>query len=78
LAGIQDLFLSENATGGTKPKAPRSVVVEEGDTLSSLAIDNLGSNDHQAVQRLMKANPLLIDPNLIYPGQTVFLPTDSH
>jgi type II secretory pathway predicted ATPase ExeA/LysM repeat protein len=58
-------------------KRPRSIVVETGDTLSSLAETNLGSSDHEAVQRLLKVNPLLTDPNLIYPGQTVFLPSDS-
>jgi len=58
-------------------KMPRSIVVETGDTLSSLAETNLGSSDHEAVQRLLKANPLLIHPDLIYPGQTVFLPSDS-
>jgi len=74
---IQDLFLSRNAIRESELKAPPSVVVKEGDTLSSLAVDNLGSDDRKAVQRLIKANPLLTDPNLIHPGQIVYLPSDS-
>ena len=77
LAAVPELLSSPNRTSENKHNVPRSVVVEDGDTISSLAQVNLGSDDHEAVQRLVKANPLLADPNLIYPGQTVFLPADS-
>jgi nucleoid-associated protein YgaU len=65
----------KNNSGKLQPL--RSIVVEDGDTLSSLAEANLGSNNHEAMQRFLKANPLLINPDLIHPGQIVFLPSDS-
>jgi type II secretory pathway predicted ATPase ExeA len=77
IAAVPGPASTSNPIHEDKLKVPRSVIVEDGDTLSSLAEANLGSKDHEAVQRLLNANPLLADPDLIHPGQTVFLPSDS-
>jgi general secretion pathway protein A len=74
---IADRAPSVSPVNEHKPKTAPSIVVEDGDTLSSLAVANLGSNGHAAVQRLLKANPALTNPDLIYPGEIVFLPSKS-
>lgn len=50
----------------------RQIRVRYGDTLQHLATQYLGSKDR--LQSLIDANPQLRDSNLIYPGQTVYLP----
>ncbi len=49
--------------------------VRYGDTLQNLAIRYLGSHDR--LQSLLDANPQLRNFNLIYPGQTVYLPDSA-
>ncbi|HJU11828.1 MAG TPA: AAA family ATPase [Candidatus Binataceae bacterium] len=53
----------------------RSIRVRYGDTLEHLAIRYLGSQEQ--LQSLIDANPQLRDFNLIYPGQTVYLPNSA-
>lgn len=46
------------------------LIVQPGDTLKQLSHQN-----HVSYQRLLAANPQIRNPNLIYPGQVVILPT---
>ncbi len=50
-----------------------SISVQPGDTLQSIAIRLLGSNSE--LSALVRANPQLENINLIYPGETVYLPS---
>ncbi len=50
----------------------RKVVVRRGDTLANIAARYLGSKDE--LDRLVKANPQIKDPNRLYPGDTIYLP----
>lgn len=53
------------------PAAPRAYIVQAGDTLSGIAAQfNLSQDALQA------ANPTITDPNLIYAGQTLVIPTN--
>jgi nucleoid-associated protein YgaU len=51
----------------------RRIQVRRGDTLRLLAARYLGSEEQ--LKRLIDANPQLRNFDLIYPGQTVYLPT---
>jgi type II secretory pathway predicted ATPase ExeA len=53
----------------------REVRVESGDTLQRLAVRYLGSTDR--LQSLINANPQVSNHDLIYPGQTVYLPDSA-
>jgi hypothetical protein len=77
LAGVQELSSGPNPTQESRSKASRSVGVEEGDTSSSLAEANLRSDDPRGSARSVKVNRLPADPDLIYLGQTLFLPSGS-
>lgn len=44
-------------------------IIRKGETLSLIA-----ANYRRSIQQLLKANPFIINPNLIYPGQTVVIP----
>src|SRR5215467_6642293 len=48
---------------------PQSVKVKPGDTLTGIA-----NSHNDTVGSVERANPRITDPNLIYPGQTVYLP----
>jgi general secretion pathway protein A len=61
------------ASTGQEPR--RGIRVRRGDSLQSLAIRYLGSQDQ--LHSLMHANPQLRNFNLIYPGQTVYLPAST-
>lgn len=52
------------------PPAPRVYTVRPGDTLSNIAARNGVS-----LNTLLAANPQIANPNLIYPGETINLPT---
>ena len=62
-----------NIPGGTPPPppapGPATYVVKRGDTLGTIAY-----RFHTTVVALMKANPLIGNPNRIYPGQVIKLP----
>jgi len=61
-----------NIPGGTPPPpapGPATYVVKRGDTLGTIAY-----RFHTTVAALMKANPLIGNPNRIYPGQVIKLP----
>ena len=51
----------------------RAFFVQRGDTIEGIAVRHLGSEVN--IQSIVEANPQLQDINRIYPGQTVFLPT---
>ena len=53
----------------------RVVIVRRGDTLATIATRYLGSRDEMG--RLLEANPTITNPDLIYPGQTIRLPSAS-
>jgi len=46
--------------------------VQKGDTLSQIAVDN-----KTTVKELVRLNPYIKNPNLIYPGNEICLPSDS-
>ena len=48
-------------------------VVQPGDTMSGIA-----AMFGVTLDDLVKANPQIRDPNTIYPGQTVYIPTGAH
>ncbi len=58
----------------TKPIPPKPptkfVIVQKGDTLFKIA-----QREGVTLDALIKANPQIKDPNLIFPGQKVFIPT---
>ena len=54
-------------------KKAHAFFVQSGDTIEGIAIRHLGSEVN--IQSIVEANPQLQDVNRIYPGQTVFLPT---
>ncbi|HUA32626.1 MAG TPA: AAA family ATPase [Candidatus Binataceae bacterium] len=64
---------SPRAEASNASVEPAGVVVQAGDTLSSIARNYLGSGDAAGVSRLMHANPQISDSNVIFPGQTVTL-----
>jgi nucleoid-associated protein YgaU len=65
------------AGDGSAQPAQARVVVERGDTLSSIALRRSGSAGADGVRRriaeLLKANPQIDDANHIYPGQIIHL-----
>jgi type II secretory pathway predicted ATPase ExeA/LysM repeat protein len=54
------------------PQLRRSISVRSGDTLQSIAVRQLGSD--LELPRLIRANPQLKNIDVIYPGETVYLP----
>jgi nucleoid-associated protein YgaU len=74
------LTITAPATGAEAPVAQpataqlKTVVVRSGDTLSKIAAEQLGSA--KLYTKLFEANkPMLTDPNKIYPGQTLRIPS---
>ena len=57
------------------PELRHSISVQPGDTLQIIAIRQLGSD--LELPRLIRANPQLKDINVIYPGETVYLPNPA-
>ncbi len=57
---------------GQSPQMRRSISVQPGDTMQIIAIRQLGSD--LELPRLIRSNPQLKDINVIYPGETVYLP----
>ncbi len=57
----------------SEPKLEVStVMVNKGDTLSKIAARWLGSTKPEQIRSLLKANPGIVNANLIYPGQTLY------
>lgn len=71
-----ELLLPADATNlpGTQPPGPDKVAVQQGDSLSRIAEDNLG--DANQWPSLYEANRDVVgdDPDVIYPGQVLVLP----
>jgi phage tail protein X len=65
-----------NPTRDTHPKSRETFAysVRSGDTIEGIALRQLGSRGK--VEIVVEANPQLRDVNRIYPGDTVFLPTE--
>jgi len=57
--------------------APKSVVVAPGDTMAKIAARHYGRVDAAILRRLARANPAIRDINVVFEGQTVFLPDMS-
>jgi nucleoid-associated protein YgaU len=74
LARNQTPKQSASQSSSTVPQVgTRQYVVKRGDTLSAIAKSSYG--DARAYQKIFQANePLLKDPNRIYPGQVLRLP----
>lgn len=53
--------------------ASRAIRIQQGDTIHDLAEKYLGSK--YRARDLIKANPQISDPNLLYVGETVYLPS---
>jgi len=73
-------IVSVRAMNAGRPAQPqlnrtRAFSVKNGDTIEGLARRYFGSEVN--IQSIVEANPQLPDVNRIYPGQTVFLPTES-
>jgi general secretion pathway protein A len=68
-----------NASAATIPSQPRpaprhsTIHIQAGDTFHDLAAKYLGSKDR--TPDLIKANPQIDDPNVLYVGETVYLPS---
>lgn len=61
----------KNEVPAKKPDAtPQKVTVKPGDSL-----DHIATGEHTTWVRLYDANDAISDPNLIYPGQTIVIPT---
>ncbi len=56
-----------------KPPKGRFVIVKKGDSLFKIA-----QREGVTLDALIAANPQIQDPNLIFPGQKVFIPTKPH
>ncbi len=62
--------------GGQQGQQPKTYEVQSGDTLSSIAKSQYG--DASAYNRIFAANqPMLKDPDEIYPGQVLLIPEGS-
>lgn len=64
----------KSASGGGVPLKPNQVVVENGDTLSRIAMRYLGAGSRY--KEIVALNNIK-DPNLIRPGQILMLPDDA-
>ena len=64
--------LSQQASTNTVSNSTRDYVIQWGDTLTGIA-NRFGTT----IQKLMQANPFIVDPNRIYAGQTLKIP-QSH
>jgi general secretion pathway protein A len=64
------------ATMVSKPEAqaPGAKVVEKGDTLSRLIVQNYGAYDREMLQKVKNLNPGIKDVNKIYIGDTIVFP----
>ncbi|TWD46279.1 peptidoglycan-binding protein LysM [Pseudomonas sp. SJZ131] len=73
IAGVGSVDDQITVTGAATLVAAKFVVVEKGDTLSAISLRVYG--DANKYQKIFKANePLLKDPNKIYPGQSLRIP----
>ncbi len=69
----------QSSTSPSSNASPlKTVVIEAGDNLSSIAEQYLGSNDPAAIRRLIAANPQISDTNLIHPGEVVHVPSEEN
>lgn len=74
---------SQDATPGGRP--PTSTIVAYGDSLWSIAKSHLKTSDtafddasvSREVEKILRANPSINDPSLIYPGQQISLPNPN-
>ncbi|HVS64769.1 MAG TPA: AAA family ATPase [Thermoanaerobaculia bacterium] len=62
------------ATSATTAAAGRVVVVERGSSLYRLIVDEYGEYNPGLLQRVLEANPEIVDPDLVLPGLRVVLP----
>ena len=63
-------------SGPAQARPPKVHEVQSGDTLSSIAKQHYG--DANAYQRIFAANqPMLKDPDEIYPGQVLIIPEET-
>jgi nucleoid-associated protein YgaU len=70
--------VDDSGLSGIQPQArqPKVHEVQSGDTLSSIAKQHYG--DANAYQRIFAANqPMLKDPDEIYPGQVLIIPEQA-
>ena len=72
-------FLAETNTlqqqQNTLP-ASSTVLVRAGQTLSSICTERFGSCTPELLQRILRFNPSVEDPNVIQEGQTLSMPLD--
>ncbi len=57
------------------PYEGRFVIVKPNQNLFRIALNNYGSVDERTYDAIMRANPLIRDPNVIWVGQRIMLPT---
>jgi nucleoid-associated protein YgaU len=71
-----DAAVSSGPVATTRPEpAQTSIRIRSGDTFHDLAVKYLGSKDR--TRELINANPQIRDPNNLYVGQTVYLPSNQ-
>jgi type II secretory pathway predicted ATPase ExeA len=64
---------SDEKSAESKVAALSTVIVKQGDSLSSLAKRYLGSEEPSQIRTLLAANPEIKDPNMIHPFQVLRL-----
>ena len=69
-AFLGNLVQGGGQQGGGQVPAPQSYQIQSGDTLSAIA-----AQYGVSVQDIMNANPSITDPNKIYAGNTITIPT---
>jgi len=69
-AGVGGSSAAADSSAATNKPAPNNVTVQVGDSLSKIAADN-----NTSYVRLFNANDTITDPDLIYPGNIIRIPT---
>ncbi|MCZ7646861.1 MAG: LysM peptidoglycan-binding domain-containing protein [Planctomycetota bacterium] len=73
LPAAQAAATQATSAPGTVPAAPRTYVVQAGDTLGGIAHQHLGSSGPKSIKRLLDANPGL-DPRRMQIGMSLKIP----
>ena len=64
----------EEPAVASRPQAPTTVRVRNGESLYSIIVRNFGKYDKELEQEILLVNPGIKNPDLIYAEQTITLP----
>jgi hypothetical protein len=67
----------ENEAAGAKTDDPNSVVVQKGETLEEIMVRVYRKKDAKIQDSILKSNPEIKNPNLIYENQVIRLPSKA-